>query len=163
MLLSLRRSEDGALTESGHAAVGIACSVGIMAYNEDENIADAIGTILGQELHSSHVAEVIVVASGCDDQTVPIVSEIGRRDARVRLIEQPEREGKASAINLFLAAATSPVLLMVSADVLVEDGTIDALLRHFEDQTVGMVGGHPIPVNREASFLGHTVHLQWRM
>src|SRR6478735_2456792 len=143
MLLSLRRSEDGVPTQNGHAQAGIGCSVGIMAYNEDENIADAIGTILGQDLRSSHVAEVIVVASGCEDQTVPIVSEIARRDERVRVIEQPEREGKASAINLFLAAATAPVLLMVSADVLVEDGTIDALLRHFEDETVGMVGGHP--------------------
>jgi hypothetical protein len=26
-----------------------------------------------------------------------------------------------------------------------------------------MVGGHPIPVNRETTFLGHAVHLQWRM
>ena len=141
----------------------VACSVGIMAYNEEANIADAIDSILRQELTSSQIAELIVVASGCDDRTVPIVSEIADRDPRVRLIEQPQREGKASAINLFLAAATSPVLLMVSADVLVEDGTIDALLRHFDDPGVGMVGGHPIPVNRETTFMGHAVHLQWRM
>ena len=141
----------------------IACSVGIMAYNEEENIADAIGSILGQELRSGRIDELIVVASGCDDDTVPIVREIASRERRLRLIEQPEREGKASAINLFLAAALSPVLLMVSADVLVEDGTIDALLQHFDDRGVGMVGGHPIPVNRETTFLGHAVHLQWRM
>jgi hypothetical protein len=139
------------------------CSVGIMAYNEEANIADAIASILGQELASGHIAELIVVASGCDDETVPIVREIAGNDPRVRLIEQPVREGKASAINLFLAAATSPVLLMVSADVLVDDGTIDALVSHFEDPGVGMVGGHPIPVNRESTFMGHAVHLQWRM
>jgi hypothetical protein len=134
-----------------------------MAYNEEANIADAIGAILGQELTAGHIAELIVVASGCEDRTVPIVSDIVSRDPRVRLIEQESREGKASAINLFIAAATSPVLLMVSADVLVEDGTIDALLRHFEDPGVGMVGGHPIPVNPETTFLGHAVHLQWRL
>jgi biofilm PGA synthesis N-glycosyltransferase PgaC len=142
---------------------GIGCSVGIMAYNEEENIADAIGAILGQTLGSGHIAELIVVASGCEDRTVPIVSEIVGRDPRVRLIEQQRREGKASAINLFISAATAPVLLMVSADVLVEDGTIDALMRHFEDPGVGMVGGHPIPVNVETTFLGHAVHLQWRL
>src|SRR3954468_6828766 len=163
MLLSLKRPDSEALAQAGHPASGVACSVGIMAYNEEANIADAIGTILGQRLSVSRVAELIVVASGCEDGTVPIVREIAGRDPRVRLIEQPEREGKASAINLFLAAATSPVLLMVSADVLVEDGTIDALLRHFEDPGVGMVGGHPIPVNQETSFLGHAVHLQWRL
>jgi poly-beta-1,6-N-acetyl-D-glucosamine synthase len=142
---------------------GIGCSVGIMAYNEEANIADAIGAILSQELTAGHIAELIVVASGCDDRTVPIVSDIACRDPRVRLIEQERREGKASAINLFIGAATSPVLLMVSADVLVEDGTIDALLRHFEDPGVGMAGGHPIPVNPETTFLGHAVHLQWRL
>lgn len=145
------------------APPGNGCSVGIMAYNEEANIADAIGAILGQELAAGHIAELIVVASGCEDRTVPIVSDIVSRDRRVRLIEQESREGKASAINLFIAAATSPVLLMVSADVLVEDGTIDALLRHFEDPGVGMVGGHPIPVNPETTFLGHAVHLQWRL
>jgi biofilm PGA synthesis N-glycosyltransferase PgaC len=163
MLLSLRRVEADHLSERIESEPGLACSVGIMAYNEEENIADAIGTVLGQKLSSGHVAELIVVASGCDDDTVPIVGEIARRDPRVRVIEQPQREGKASAINLFLAGAQSPVLLMVSADVLVENGTIDALLRHFEDPAVGMVGGHPIPVNRETTFLGHAVHLQWRM
>jgi poly-beta-1,6-N-acetyl-D-glucosamine synthase len=156
-----------ALTQRSDAPVadppGTGCSVGIMAYNEEANIADAIGAILGQELTAGHIAELIVVASGCEDRTVPIVSDIVSRDPRVRLIEQKSREGKASAINLFIAAATSPVLLMVSADVLVEDGTIDALLRHFEDPGVGMVGGHPIPVNPETTFLGHAVHLQWRL
>jgi hypothetical protein len=141
----------------------IACSVGIMAYNEEANIAQAIATILGQTPARSCVAELIVVASGCDDRTCPIVAELAQGDSRVRLIEQERREGKASAINLFIKAAQSPVLLMVSADVLVKEGTIDALLAHFEDPRVGMVGGHPIPVNPEGTFLGHAVHLQWRL
>jgi poly-beta-1,6-N-acetyl-D-glucosamine synthase len=163
MLLSLRKAEAAPVEQEAQPRLSLGCSVGIMAYNEEANIADAIGTVLGQQLTSGYIAELIVVASGCDDGTVPIVSDIAGRDPRVRLIEQPVREGKASAINLFLGAATCPLLLMVSADVLVEDGTIDAMLRHFEDPAVGMVGGHPIPVNRETTFLGHAVHLQWRM
>jgi biofilm PGA synthesis N-glycosyltransferase PgaC len=141
----------------------LGCSVGIMAYNEEANIAEAIGTILGQKLAASHITELIVVASGCEDRTAPIVADIARNDTRVRLIEQACREGKASAINLFISAAASPILVMVSADVLVKDGTIDALLRHFYDPAVGMVGGHPTPVNSETTFLGHAVHLQWRL
>jgi biofilm PGA synthesis N-glycosyltransferase PgaC len=155
--------------EQGHLEHGVqngrrlGCSVGIMAYNEEANIGEAIGTILGQNVTSGHIAELIVVASGCEDRTAAIVADIAGQDPRVRLIEQPRREGKASAINLFISAARSPVLVMVSADVLVKEGTIDALLRHFEDPSVGMVGGHPIPVNRETTFLGHAVHLQWRL
>jgi hypothetical protein len=104
-----------------------------------------------------------VVASGCEDRTVAIVAGVAGRDPRVRLIEQPRREGKASAVNLFIGAAQCPVLVMVSADVMVEDGAFDGLLRHFEDPAVGMAGGHPVPVNGSGTFLGHAVHLQWRL
>jgi poly-beta-1,6-N-acetyl-D-glucosamine synthase len=139
------------------------CSVGVMAYNEEANIAHAVGSILRQELTGKQIREVIVVASGCQDRTVPIVAGIATRESRVRLIEQQRREGKASAINLFIGAAKCPVLVMVSADVVVEDGAFDVFLRHFEDPAVGMVGGHPVPVNGNGTFLGHAVHLQWRL
>ena len=147
------------LTPHDDAAPALRCSVGIMAYNEETNIADAIHAVL----RSDAVAEVVVVASGCEDRTAEIVDELSREDARVRLIEQPRREGKASAINLFINAARSHLLLMVSADVLVRDETIGMLLEHFDDPTVGMVGGRPMPVNGDTTFLGHAVSLQWRL
>jgi biofilm PGA synthesis N-glycosyltransferase PgaC len=145
------------------AADPLECSVGIMAYNEEANIAQALGSVLRQELTGKRIKELIVVASGCEDQTVPIVADIAIREPRVRLIEQVRREGKASAINLFIGAAKCPVLIMVSADVMVEDGAFDVLLRHFEDPAVGMAGGHPVPVNGSGTFLGHAVHTQWRL
>jgi biofilm PGA synthesis N-glycosyltransferase PgaC len=149
--------------EQAFDAPRLRCSVGMMAYNEEGNIAAAVESVLSEVEFRGEVAELIVVASGCEDRTGEIVSEIGRRDPRVRLIEQKRREGKASAINLFIAAARCPILVMVSADVLLKEGALDALLSHFEDPSVGMVGGHPIPVNPEATFLGHAVHLQWRL
>src|SRR5947209_3314873 len=147
----------------GLASRALACSVGIMAYNEAANVATAIQTILHQHLTVGHVAELIVVASGCTDATVPLVAALARDEARVRLLVQERREGKASAINLFLGAARAPLLLLVGADVLVKEGTIAALLRHFGDPRVGMVGGQPLPVNDAGTFLGHTVHLLWRV
>jgi poly-beta-1,6-N-acetyl-D-glucosamine synthase len=138
-------------------------SVGIMAYNEEANIAATVQSILGQRLHRGQLAEVIVVASGCTDRTPEIVAEIARNDDRVRLIIQERREGKASGINQFIAAARAPILVMVSADVVVGEGSLDCMARHFADPEVGMVGAHPIPVNDEASLMGHAVHLQWRL
>jgi biofilm PGA synthesis N-glycosyltransferase PgaC len=155
-------SETGAIDALSRTSA-LACSVGIMAYNEEANIGAAVDTVLGQVLSSGDVTELIVVASGCEDRTADVVTEISRRDHRVRLIEQPRREGKASAINLFIAAAVSPILVMVSADVLLKDGALEALLGHFADPAVGMVGAHPVPVNDEETLLGHAVHLQWRL
>lgn len=141
----------------------ISCSVGIMAYNEEANVANAIATVLEQDAGCGTVGELIVVASGCTDGTVDVVAELARQDSRIALIVQQERAGKASAINLFMKAARSPVLLMVGADTLVGPGTVGHLLSHFQDPGVGMVGGHPVPVNDEETFLGHSVHLVWRL
>ena len=145
------------------ALPGLECSVGVMAYNEEGNIAHALASILKQEMTGKRVAEVIVVASGCQDRTVEIVSSIADSDPRVRLIEQERREGKASAVNLFIGASTSPVLVLVSADVMVEAGAFEHLLSHFADPGVGMAGGHPIPVNGSGTLVGHAVHLQWHL
>jgi glycosyltransferase involved in cell wall biosynthesis len=151
------------LAQDGSDASRLGCSVGIMAYNEEANIANAILTVLQQYLVSAEIAELIVVASGCTDRTVEIVEGLARQDPRITLLVQEARAGKASAINLFIEAARSPILLLVSADVLVRDGAIDALVQHFQDPAVGMVGGHPVPVNDEDTFLGHAVHLLWRL
>ena len=97
----------------------LGCSVGIMAYNEEANIGDAIESILDQRLRSGQITELIVVASGCEDRTAEIVAGFAPATTRVRLIDQERREGKASAINLFIAEARTPVLIMVSGDVLV--------------------------------------------
>ncbi|HEX4863449.1 MAG TPA: glycosyltransferase [Acidimicrobiales bacterium] len=141
----------------------VTCTVGIMAYNEEANIANAIATVLEQDAGCGTVGELIVVASGCTDGTVGVVAELARQDSRIVLIVQEDRAGKASAINLFMKAARSPVLLMVGADTLVVPGTVGHLLGHFQDPGVGMVGGHPVPVNDDETFLGHSVHLVWRL
>ena len=148
---------------SATISVDLRCSVGVMAYNEEANIAQAIDSILRQDPAGERLTEVIVVASGCEDRTVEIVTSIAAREPRIRLIEQARREGKASAVNLFIGAADAPVLALVSADVGVDDGAFDMLLRHFADPGVGMVGGRPIPVNGAGTFLGHAVHLQWQL
>ena len=51
----------------------LVCSVGITAYNEEENIGHLLEALLGQHLHTVEIAEIIVVASACTDRTVPIV------------------------------------------------------------------------------------------
>ena len=141
----------------------IGCSVGIMAYNEEANIAQTLSAVLNQQGPSMLIEEIIVIASGCTDRTVPIVAEIALKESRVRLCTQEKREGKASAINLFLKEATSEIVILIGADVIPEDGAIESLCAPFKDPTIGMVGGRPVPINDPATFMGHTVHLLWRL
>jgi biofilm PGA synthesis N-glycosyltransferase PgaC len=139
------------------------CSVGIMAHNEEGNIANAIEAVLAQTPTFGELVELIVVASGCTDRTTDIVTSLACEDPRIRLVVQKDRAGKASAINLFIEAARAPILILVNGDNIVTPGTIDALVGQFQDQAVGMVGGQPIPVNDDDTFLGYAVHLLWRL
>jgi GT2 family glycosyltransferase len=134
-----------------------------MAYNEEANIGRTLRAVLDQQGPSFRLEEVIVVASGCTDRTVPIVNEIAAQEPRVRLCVQEKREGKASAINLFLKEATSPVVILIGADVIPEELALDYLCAPFKNPKIGMVGGRPVPVNDTSTFMGHAVHLLWRL
>jgi len=141
----------------------IRCSIGIMAYNEEANIARTLQSALDQTGPTIRIEEVIVVASGCTDHTVSIVSEMAQKEPRIRLCVQEKREGKASAINLFLKEATSPVVVLIGADVIPEAFAIENLCAPFKNPKIGMVGGRPVPVNDANTFMGHAVHLLWRL
>ena len=141
----------------------VGCSIGIMAYNEEANIARTILAVLEQRGPSLRIEEVIVVASGCTDRTVPIVADIMVQEPRVRLCVQEKREGKASAINLFLKQAVSPVVVLIGADVLPADSALEYLCAPLKDPKIGMVGGRPVPVNDPTTFMGHAIHLLWRL
>lgn len=145
-------------------AVGqLSYTVGVMAYNEEANIRHTLRAIQEQIRQQTELAEIIVVASGCTDHTVSVVQEMMQEDERIQLLIQEQREGKASAINLFLKRARSPILVLVGADVIPERDALERLCEQFRDPTVGMVGAHPVPVNDQDSLTGYAVHLLWQL
>lgn len=141
----------------------LTCSIGIMAYNEEANIGRLLQALLDQQTTNCVIEEIIVLASGCTDNTESIVREFGARHPKIRLVVQPRREGKASAVNLFLRHARSDILVLESADTLPEPTTIQRLIEPFADPEVGMTGGHPIPTNDPRTFMGFVVHLLWEL
>lgn len=138
-------------------------SVGVMAYNEEANIKRTLQAILEQKREHTDLEEIIVVASGCTDNTVGMVRAMMESNPCIQLLIQPQREGKASAINLFLRHARSSVLVMVGADIIPERDALEQLCAHFADPTTGMVGARPVPVNDQHTFCGHAVHLLWQL
>lgn len=143
----------------------LVCSIGIIVYNEEKNIGRLLDALLRQELHEIEIAEIVVVSSACRDRTDDIVRDFARRDPRIRLIEQKEREGKSSAINLWLQSVADgvDVCVMESGDTIPQSDTVEKLVLPFRDLDVGMTGAHPIPVNSPDTFIGFAVHLLWRL
>lgn len=134
-----------------------------MAYNEEANIGCLLRSVLSQNFTHGFLKKIYVVASGCTDRTEEIVRDFMKQDKRIELIIQVQREGKASAINLFLKKASGDIFILESGDTVPEKGTLDKLVAPFVNSNIGMTGAHPIPVNPNDTFLGFTVHLMWTL
>lgn len=141
----------------------IRCSVGITAHNEEANIGKLLDAMLTQKLKTVEITEIIVVASGCIDRTVSIVREFAAKDSRIRLIEQPEREGKTSAINQFLQNAKEDICVLESGDTLPGEQSVENLVKLFQDPKVGMTGAQKIPVNVPEHIIGYMSHLRLQL
>lgn len=137
--------------------------MGIMAHDEEANIGRLLEAVLSQRMDIAELTEIIVIASGCSDGTEDIVRGWSRRDARVHLLVQRKREGKASAVNLFLAEAREKVLLLCSADLIPAQGTIDSVIAPFADAALAMTTCRPVPVNDPRTFMGFAAHLLWNL
>jgi cellulose synthase/poly-beta-1,6-N-acetylglucosamine synthase-like glycosyltransferase len=134
-----------------------------MAYNEERNIGNLLRALCTQRLETVEIGEIVVVASGCTDNTEGVVEEEMACDARIRLLVQDRREGKMSAINLFVHQARCAVVVIINADVLPEPDCIERLVAPFAEPAVGITGGRPVPVNERDSLTGFAAHLLWEM
>jgi cellulose synthase/poly-beta-1,6-N-acetylglucosamine synthase-like glycosyltransferase len=143
---------------------GLDITIGICAYNEEGIIGQSIASIYEQETGDINVTEVIVVSSGSTDRTDEIVESLMKEHSNLRLIRQEKREGKNSAINCYLDNKSNEIVVMLNADNTF--GTKDSLrylVEPFKDPQVGMVGGHPVPVNDPKDKIGFAVHMLWAM
>lgn len=138
-------------------------AVGVMAHNEAAMIGPCVEAILAERAGTAKVPVVVVVASGCTDDTEDVVREIAARDPRTRLIVEPERSGKAAAINRFLAATNQPYCALIGADVLLTQGSLSRLVAPLADPRYGMAGAHVVPTNAHGGLVGNVVHTLWEL
>jgi biofilm PGA synthesis N-glycosyltransferase PgaC len=139
----------------------ITCSVGIMAFNEEANVGRLLESLIQQRLKTVMITEIVVVASGCTDNTEVIVRDWAQREPRIRLLVQEKRAGKAVAINEYLPLAKEKVLVLCSADLLPEPDAIEQLVAPLADPEVGMTSSRPVPVNDRERFMGFAAHMLW--
>ena len=134
-------------------------TVGIPTYNEENSIARAINSVLFQ---ISLEDEVIVIASGCVDNTVDEINKVMERDKRVRLVIQRARKGKASALNLMIKKAHGDIIVQTDGDVEVDRAAIDNLLKPFKNPKVGAVSGNPIPIISKSNLFYDWTQMSYR-
>jgi poly-beta-1,6-N-acetyl-D-glucosamine synthase len=148
---------------SVHPVERIQCSVGVTAYNEEANISQLLAAMRQQRLRRAEIIEIIVVASACTDRTEDIVRQHAEEDPRIKLICQEQREGKTSAINLFLQEATCDICVLESGDTVPHSECVENMVSMFDDPEIGMVGAQKVPVNASDQLIGYLSHLRLKM
>jgi cellulose synthase/poly-beta-1,6-N-acetylglucosamine synthase-like glycosyltransferase len=113
-------------------------SIVVPAYNEEQVIADKLDNLLELD-YPEEKREVMVVADGSTDRTPGIVELYGPRD--IQLLFEPERRGKAAAMERGVGEAHGEILVFSDANTMMEPSSLRAMVRNFADPQVACVSG----------------------
>jgi glycosyltransferase involved in cell wall biosynthesis len=141
-------------------------SIVVPAHNEAANIRRVLTALLAQKTSCAQILEIMVVASGCTDDTANVARDVGRGRPGMHVQVQERREGKVAAINMYLRRRDprAEVIVLCSADLDVNPDVVEKMVCFLRDHPkVGMVGGRPVPNNDESKLVGRMVHLLWEL
>jgi cellulose synthase/poly-beta-1,6-N-acetylglucosamine synthase-like glycosyltransferase len=111
-------------------------SVVVLVHNEAAAIRRRIADILSQD---GPVGEVIIGSDGSTDGTPEIARGYG--DDRIRVLEFPQRRGRALVTNDCVRAARFDVVVFTDADTEFKPGFVGTIAAPFADPAVGVTVG----------------------
>ena len=141
-------------------------SICVPAHNEAANIRRLLTSLLEQETQIARIVEIVVVASGCTDDTAEVAREVGRGRPGMHVHVQERRDGKVAAINAYLKMRDprAEVTVVCSADLDPARDVLEKLACSLRDHPdVGMVGGRPVPDNDPSRLVGRMVRVLWEL
>ena len=110
----------------------------IAAYREESVIFDRL-TNATQLDYPTDRLEILIGCDGDEDLTGDLVSNF--EDSRVRLVQYPQRRGKASVLNDTVPQAMGDIIVFSDANTNMSSDALKKLVRHFVDPEVGGVCG----------------------
>ena len=121
----------------------ITLTIGIPAYNEQNNIARLLNSLLSQKQIGFVIEKIIVVTDGSTDDTNAKVESVA--DPRIVLVTSVERQGQNQAQQKIFTMAESDAVVLMEADTIPASVDYLAKLTSYllEDNRIGLVQGHP--------------------
>lgn len=124
-------------------------SIIITSYKEPKTIGRAIESFQNQKIKEKY--EIIVVAP--DDETLSAAKKY-----KVICLKDPGK-GKPTALNLAFSKAKGEIVVLSDGDVYVNENSVNNLLRHFKDKSIGAVTGRPIALENRKTLFGYWANL----
>lgn len=120
------------------------CSVVIAAHNEAHHLPAKLGNLL--QMDGDCLREILIGSDGSDDNTVPTVQHfiqhhVKNDDLEIRIVDFPERRGKAAVLNDLVTQCGSDIVVFMDARQEIKTDAVDRLMENFADPTVGAVSG----------------------
>lgn len=118
----------------------ITVSIGIPAYNEENNISNLIEDIYSQGMTEINLDKVIVVSDGSTDKTVEILKKKNKKNFQV--VDRKIRIGGMETQNEILKYIDSDILILLDADIRIpnKDFIKNLILPIKKNNSVGIVG-----------------------
>ncbi|MFM9909769.1 MAG: glycosyltransferase family 2 protein [Chitinophagaceae bacterium] len=108
----------------------------IAAYNEEDYIIEKIENSL-QLNYPKDLLEIIFITDGSTDHTMELIGSY----PAIKLLHQPERKGKAAAMNRSIKYIDSSYIVFCDANTLLNSDCIKEIVKHYVDPLVGGVAG----------------------
>ena len=119
-------------------------SIIIPTYNEEENIASCLNSLLEQ---SHQNFEILVVDDGSKDKTKAIVSEIIKENKQIKLLKG-EHKGPGTSRNLGAKKSKGKILIFVDADMTFDKDYLKFLIKPIlEEKSIGTEDGFQLASN----------------
>jgi biofilm PGA synthesis N-glycosyltransferase PgaC len=108
----------------------------VAAYNEADCILEKISNSLQLD-YPSEKLNLLFVTDGSTDGTDLLVKKFHG----IQLLHQPERQGKAAAINRAMKEVKTELVVFTDANSLLNPESLKRLVRHYDDPAIGGVAG----------------------
>lgn len=137
-------------------------SIGVFAFNEEEDIVKVISRVTAEKGNNFVTDEIIIIADGCIDNTIPIVKRIQKLHKNIKLLSKKNRSGKPKAINRFFKKSRNKLNLIVNADNLPAKNSFTKMVKAIsEKENVVLVGARSVCVNKGTKILDYCNRFVW--
>ncbi len=125
----------------------ITLTIGIAAYNEENNIGNLISSLVKQNSKNFKLEKIIILSDGSTDKTDQIVKNLAKKNRKIFLINDYKRKGKPNRLNYLFKINKSDVVVCLDADIeLSSKNVLDEIIMSFiKNSKISLVGGNDIP------------------
>lgn len=135
-------------------------SIVIPTYNEETIVSEKLDNLLKQK-YPWELIEVIFVDSSTDS-TRRIIKDYQRKHPNIRILEERERRGLATALNQGYAAARGDIVVKTDCDSFLDEEALAHAAANFADPGIGGVSGRQVVLNESRVEEGYR-SLQFRV